>query len=353
MGRAWRSAVLWRVASIGLFAVIAAWILLSFRDYGISNDEPVQHTYGQLLLAWYASGFTDDRAFHYINLYLYGGLFDLIAAGLQPYVPLPLYEWRHLLSAGFGLVGLIGVWRLGQAARRREGRHPRRAHAGLHRHVWRGDVHSHQGRALCRRHGVEPLFHHRLGGAAAGGAELARRARARRLHRLRPRPARRRRVCGVLPRADHRRRDAGVPRHPPAAAGAAAPRRRRGGLLRHHRARLALVDAAADQPVRGDGGVQQFHLRPQHAVQRQAAADRPGPADLYVGISADQAAGDHAAGPRRGAGDGRHLGGTDRARPSRRAGDAASSAPADRLSAAAAGGVRAHRLHAHRRSAAL
>lgn len=112
MGRAWRSAVLWRVASIGLFAVIAAWILLSFRDYGISNDEPVQHTYGQLLLAWYASGFTDDRAFHYINLYLYGGLFDLIAAGLQPYVPLPLYEWRHLLSAGFGLVGLIGVWRL-------------------------------------------------------------------------------------------------------------------------------------------------------------------------------------------------------------------------------------------------
>lgn len=112
MGRAWRSAVLWRVASIGLFAVIAAWIVLSFRDYGISNDEPVQHTYGQLLLAWYASGFTDDRAFHYINLYLYGGLFDLIAAGLQPYVPLPLYEWRHLLSASFGLVGLIGVWRL-------------------------------------------------------------------------------------------------------------------------------------------------------------------------------------------------------------------------------------------------
>lgn len=112
MGRAWRSAVLWRVASIGLFAVIAAWIVLSFRDYGISNDEPVQHTYGQLLLAWYASGFTDDRAFHYINLYLYGGLFDLIAAGLQPYVPLPLYEWRHLLSAGFGFIGLIGVWRL-------------------------------------------------------------------------------------------------------------------------------------------------------------------------------------------------------------------------------------------------
>ncbi|WGD29906.1 hypothetical protein AncyloWKF20_19485 [Ancylobacter sp. WKF20] len=112
LARLWRSATLTRVASLTVFAGIAAFILLTFRDYGISNDEPVQHAYGQLLLNWYASGFSDESAFHYINLYLYGGLFDLIAAGLQPYVPLPLYEWRHLLSASFGFVGLIGVWRL-------------------------------------------------------------------------------------------------------------------------------------------------------------------------------------------------------------------------------------------------
>ncbi len=110
----WRSATLTRAVSLTLFAGIAAFILLTFRDYGLSNDEPVQHAYGELLLNWYASGFADESAFHYINLYLYGGLFDLIAAGLQPYVPLPLYEWRHLLSAGFGFVGLIGVWRLGR-----------------------------------------------------------------------------------------------------------------------------------------------------------------------------------------------------------------------------------------------
>lgn len=114
LARFWRSARLTRAASLTLFAAIAAFILLTFRDYGISNDEPVQHAYGQLLLNWYASGFSDESAFHYINLYLYGGLFDLIAAGFQPYVPLPLYEWRHLLSAGFGFVGLIGVWRLGR-----------------------------------------------------------------------------------------------------------------------------------------------------------------------------------------------------------------------------------------------
>ncbi len=107
-----RSLSLARLGSLAVFAAVAVFIVLTFRDYGISNDEPVQHTYGQLLLAWYASGFTDDRAFHYINLYLYGGLFDLIAAGFEPYVPLPLYEWRHLLSAGFGFVGLIGTWRL-------------------------------------------------------------------------------------------------------------------------------------------------------------------------------------------------------------------------------------------------
>lgn len=109
---AWRSTSLTRLVSLGLFAGLAVWIVVVFRDYGISNDEPVQHTYGQLLLAWYGSGFTDDRAFHYVNLYLYGGLFDMIAAGLEPYVPLPVYEWRHLLSAGFGFVGLLGVWRL-------------------------------------------------------------------------------------------------------------------------------------------------------------------------------------------------------------------------------------------------
>ena len=110
--RAWRSAALTRAASLAVFAAVAAWIVVTFRDYGISNDELVQHTYGQLLLAWYRSGFTDDQAFHYINLYLYGGLFDLIAAGFEHVVPLPLYEWRHLLSAGFGFVGLIGAWKL-------------------------------------------------------------------------------------------------------------------------------------------------------------------------------------------------------------------------------------------------
>jgi hypothetical protein len=30
--------------------------LLTFRDYAISNDEGVQHRYGELILSYYASG---------------------------------------------------------------------------------------------------------------------------------------------------------------------------------------------------------------------------------------------------------------------------------------------------------
>ncbi|HSI41422.1 MAG TPA: hypothetical protein VLA00_12835 [Xanthobacteraceae bacterium] len=110
--RAWQSISLTRACSIVLFASLGIWVLLVFRDYGISNDEPVQHTYGELLWAWYASGFADTRAFHYENLFLYGGLFDLAAVFLSHHMPFQTYETRHLLSAGFGLAGLFAVWRL-------------------------------------------------------------------------------------------------------------------------------------------------------------------------------------------------------------------------------------------------
>lgn len=92
---------------LGLFI----WVGLTFRQHGISNDEYVQHTYGQMLLDWYQSGFKDQDAFHYRNLYLYGGLFDIIAAALDPYIPIMIWDIRHLLSALFGLLGFYGVSR--------------------------------------------------------------------------------------------------------------------------------------------------------------------------------------------------------------------------------------------------
>ena len=95
-----------------LFAALVVFILLTFKQYGISNDEQVQHVYGQLLLKFYSSGFTDQSAFIYKNLYLYGGFFDLIAASLEKILPIWVWDIRHLLSAGFGLAGIVAVYKI-------------------------------------------------------------------------------------------------------------------------------------------------------------------------------------------------------------------------------------------------
>ena len=103
-------------ASTALFVLLGLFILLTFRQYGISNDEEVQHVYGRLLLDFYASGFSDQAAFSYRNLYLYGGFFDLIAASLERLLHLApdsiwLWDMRHLLSALFGFIGIVAVFK--------------------------------------------------------------------------------------------------------------------------------------------------------------------------------------------------------------------------------------------------
>ena len=93
-----------------LFAALIVLVVTTFRDYAISNDEEVQQHYGALIVAYYASGFTDQTLFHFRDLYLYGGLFDVIAVGLQKLVPLDPYDVRHLLCAFIGLGGIGSVW---------------------------------------------------------------------------------------------------------------------------------------------------------------------------------------------------------------------------------------------------
>lgn len=102
----------YRLASYGIFAVLALYVLLTFRHYGISNDEEVQHVYGRLLLEFYQSGFSNQSAFHYKNLYLYGGFFDVIAAMLEKLTSMWLWDMRHLLSAAFGVLGLLAVYKI-------------------------------------------------------------------------------------------------------------------------------------------------------------------------------------------------------------------------------------------------
>jgi hypothetical protein len=106
------TSTLFQRLSLGLFSLLAVFILLTFKQYGISNDEQVQHLYGQLLLNFYSSGFADQAAFTYKNLYLYGGLFDLIAAILEKLLPLWVWDIRHLLSALFGFAGIVAVYKI-------------------------------------------------------------------------------------------------------------------------------------------------------------------------------------------------------------------------------------------------
>ena len=94
-------------AALAALVILAIW---TFQDYAISNDEGVQHRYGELIVAYYKSGFTDQSLFKLDNLYLYGGLFDLLGLGMSYIVPVDPYELRHLLCA------LIGIGGIGAAA---------------------------------------------------------------------------------------------------------------------------------------------------------------------------------------------------------------------------------------------
>ncbi|MBY0382686.1 MAG: glycosyltransferase family 39 protein [Xanthobacteraceae bacterium] len=100
----------WDIATLGVLLALTALVLATFRSYAVSNDEWVQHHYGQLILSYYRSGFTDRSLFSFDNLYLYGGLFDMAAVLLHRVVPLELYDLRHLMTA------LIGVGGIGAAA---------------------------------------------------------------------------------------------------------------------------------------------------------------------------------------------------------------------------------------------
>ena len=98
------------IATFVLIAGLVVLALCTFRDYAISNDEGVQHHYGELIIAYYASGFRDLGVFNFQNLYLYGGLFDIVAVLLSHLFPIDPYDLRHILCA------LIGIGGIGAAA---------------------------------------------------------------------------------------------------------------------------------------------------------------------------------------------------------------------------------------------
>jgi hypothetical protein len=92
--------------------VLALLIARHGADAGISYDESAQRQYGDLILAWFRSGFADDRATTFRNLYLYGGLFDAPVQWLVQFSPYGVYETRHVLTAIVALLGVVATWQL-------------------------------------------------------------------------------------------------------------------------------------------------------------------------------------------------------------------------------------------------
>jgi hypothetical protein len=97
--------------AVAVLLVAAAVALATFRDYGLGWDDYTHSEYGGLLLAFYGSGFTDQRALSFVNLYYYGGGFDMLAALAAKALPFPLFETRRLVGALLGLIGLVATWR--------------------------------------------------------------------------------------------------------------------------------------------------------------------------------------------------------------------------------------------------
>jgi len=97
------------LACLAGLAIVAA---LVFRDYGLGWDDYTHSQYGDLLLSLYGSGFRDQRALSFVNLYMYGGGFDMLAALVAKLLPFDLFETRRLVGALVGILGIAVTWRL-------------------------------------------------------------------------------------------------------------------------------------------------------------------------------------------------------------------------------------------------
>jgi hypothetical protein len=92
-----------------LLAALVVVALFTVKDYAISNDEGVQQRYGELIIEYYRSGLRAHDLFTFQNLYLYGGLFDVVAVALANVIPIDPYELRHILCSMTGIGGILAA----------------------------------------------------------------------------------------------------------------------------------------------------------------------------------------------------------------------------------------------------
>lgn len=101
----------WVIATWILCTLFAILIAATFTDYGVTWDESVQAFYGELVLKYYASGFSDRSFESFLDLRLYGPAFEIVPALVYSFVPSAKFEIRHLMIAISALLAVIAVYR--------------------------------------------------------------------------------------------------------------------------------------------------------------------------------------------------------------------------------------------------
>ncbi|HKP55499.1 MAG TPA: glycosyltransferase family 39 protein [Polyangiales bacterium] len=105
----------WRaLAWIGLFALIALAFVCG-PTVGLTWDEPLQLRYGNRILSWYRSGFTNGAALTYAApLYEYGGLFEAPAQFIAWLLPFEPTSTRHVLTGLCAVLGISAAWKIAE-----------------------------------------------------------------------------------------------------------------------------------------------------------------------------------------------------------------------------------------------
>jgi hypothetical protein len=102
------------ILALAILVALLIVAFFTFDDYGLGWDDYTQSQYGEMLFSYYVSGFKDLRAFSFVNLFYYGGGFDLAAHTLGKILPFDMFDIRRLLGALIGIAGLAIVWRTGR-----------------------------------------------------------------------------------------------------------------------------------------------------------------------------------------------------------------------------------------------
>lgn len=103
----------WGYIAASLFVACTAIVGLTFLDYGVTYDEDWRLTYGKYVVDWYLSGFKDTSALHFWVLSFQGGFTAALEHLAASVSPIGRFEAVHLVNALFGLLGLIGAYKLG------------------------------------------------------------------------------------------------------------------------------------------------------------------------------------------------------------------------------------------------